>query len=147
MHWRYHSTEIWKQLDSSPWQCVLSQVSCRAVVLVVNNQIPTIPQLPYSPDVALCDFWVFARIKTGLKDHHLCLQNKFNRMQLQASQPYQNRISRGAYNNGQTTGAGVCVQKGSIWRVTRLDFKHILLATNNTWVLGTFLSFHAQDGW
>lgn len=53
----------------------------------------------------------------------------------------------GLNNNGQTTRAGVCVQKDSIWRVTRLDYKHILLSTNYAWGLGTLWSFHVQDGW
>jgi hypothetical protein len=41
------------------------------VVLVVKNHIPTIPPPQYSPDVALCDFWLIVRIKIGLKGHVL----------------------------------------------------------------------------
>jgi hypothetical protein len=39
------------------------------VVLVVKNQIPTTPQPPNSPDVALCNFQLLAKIKIGLKGH------------------------------------------------------------------------------
>ena len=30
--------------------------------------IKTVPQPPYSPDVALCDFWIFPKLKEKLRD-------------------------------------------------------------------------------
>jgi hypothetical protein len=34
--------------------------------LFIENQLLSVPHLPYSPDLAPSDFWLFRRIKTGL---------------------------------------------------------------------------------
>jgi hypothetical protein len=60
-----------EKMDAAPSQCALSQVPCRAVVLVVKNQIPTTPQLPNSPDVTLCNIQLLEKIKIGLKGHQI----------------------------------------------------------------------------
>jgi len=35
---------------------------------LADKKIPTIPQPPYSPDIAPCDFWLFPNLKLGLED-------------------------------------------------------------------------------
>ena len=37
---------------------------------LVDSKVPTIPQPPYSPDVASPDFFLFPRLKTPMKGHH-----------------------------------------------------------------------------
>jgi len=37
---------------------------------LAQNNIPTLPHLPYSPDLASCDFFLFPKLKTHLKGHH-----------------------------------------------------------------------------
>jgi hypothetical protein len=66
----FHQTSE-AEMDPAPSQCALSQVPCRAVVLVVKNQIPTIPQLPNSPDVALCNIQLLGKIKIELKGYQI----------------------------------------------------------------------------
>jgi len=34
---------------------------------LTDNKISTIPQPPYLPDIAPCDFWLFPNLKLGLK--------------------------------------------------------------------------------
>jgi len=35
--------------------------------LLAKHNIPVVRQAPYSPDMAPCDFWLFAHLKTQLK--------------------------------------------------------------------------------
>ena len=37
---------------------------------LTDSKVPTIPQPPYSPDVAPPDFFLFPRLKTPMKGHH-----------------------------------------------------------------------------
>jgi len=37
---------------------------------LVNKNIPVLPHPPYSPDLALCDFYLFPRLKSKLKGNH-----------------------------------------------------------------------------
>jgi len=37
---------------------------------LVNKNIPVLPHPPYSPDLVLCDFYLFPKLKSKLKDHH-----------------------------------------------------------------------------
>ena len=34
---------------------------------LVRNKMPLVRQAPYSPDLAPCDFWLFAKLKLTLK--------------------------------------------------------------------------------
>jgi hypothetical protein len=54
-----------KQLDPAPWQCTLSHLC--SVALFGERPNPTITHPPYSPDLALCDFWLFLGLKMGLR--------------------------------------------------------------------------------
>lgn len=36
---------------------------------LVKNKIKTIPHPPYSPDLAMCDFWLFSGLKRSLRGH------------------------------------------------------------------------------
>jgi hypothetical protein len=35
---------------------------------LAKHGIPQVRQVPYSPEMAPCDFWLFPRLKTPLKD-------------------------------------------------------------------------------
>ena len=37
---------------------------------LAKKNIPPLPHPPYSPDLALCDFYLFSKLKSKLKDHH-----------------------------------------------------------------------------
>ena len=37
---------------------------------LAQNKITTLPHPPYSPDLAQCDFVLFPKLKTHLKEHH-----------------------------------------------------------------------------
>jgi transposase len=37
---------------------------------LAKKNIPTLPQPPYSPDLAPCDFYLFPKLKSKLKGHH-----------------------------------------------------------------------------
>ena len=37
---------------------------------LADSKVPTIPQLPYSPDMALPNFFLFPRPKTPMKGHY-----------------------------------------------------------------------------
>ena len=37
---------------------------------LVKKNIPILPHPPYSPDLAPCDFYLFPKLKSKLKDHH-----------------------------------------------------------------------------
>jgi hypothetical protein len=37
---------------------------------VEKKIIPTLPHPSYSPDLALCDFYLFTKLKSKLKGHH-----------------------------------------------------------------------------
>ena len=38
--------------------------------ILAKKNIPVLPHPPYSPDLALCDFYLFPRLKSKLKGHH-----------------------------------------------------------------------------
>jgi hypothetical protein len=53
--------------DNAPAHTVLSIIE-----FLAKKNIPTFPHLPYSPDLALCDFYffLFPELKSKLKSHH-----------------------------------------------------------------------------
>lgn len=56
--WRLHH-------DNAP-----SHTAFRVVAYLAQHNIATVPQPPYSPDIAPPDFFLFPRLKTTLKGHH-----------------------------------------------------------------------------
>ena len=59
-------TVVRGQLAAPWWQCTLSPSSRNAWVSRPQRQI-TLPQPPYSPDLAPCDFFIFPKMKLQLK--------------------------------------------------------------------------------
>ena len=61
----------WLQLwATGDWQLhhhnvLMHHISCR--VFFVKHQITQVTQPPYSPDLVLCDFWHFRKLKSPLK--------------------------------------------------------------------------------
>jgi hypothetical protein len=48
---------------------------------LVDRYIPVLQHPLYSPDLALCDFYLFPKVKSALKGTHLSLSMRFNRKQ------------------------------------------------------------------
>jgi len=42
---------------------------------LVKKNIPVLPHPLYSPDLALCDFYLFPKLKLKLKSHHFGIEN------------------------------------------------------------------------
>ena len=40
------------------------------IEFLAKKVIPVVPQPPYSPDLSLCDFFLFPKLKFCLKGHH-----------------------------------------------------------------------------
>jgi transposase len=51
--------------DNTPYHGALSVRE-----FLASKQIPVLPQPPYSPDLAPCDFFLFPNMKNRLKGHH-----------------------------------------------------------------------------
>jgi transposase len=51
--------------DNTPSHTALSITE-----FLAKKDIPTLPQPPYSPDLAPCDFTLFPKLKSKLKGHH-----------------------------------------------------------------------------
>jgi hypothetical protein len=54
-----------QQLDSPPWQQSSSQGAVKQ--FLAQKSITEMEYPPYSPDLALNDFWLFPKIKSALK--------------------------------------------------------------------------------
>ena len=54
-------------LAASSWQCACSCITSHAEFLV-KHQIIQVTQLPYSPDFVPCNFWLFQKLKSPLKE-------------------------------------------------------------------------------
>jgi hypothetical protein len=37
---------------------------------LAKEYIPMLPQAPYSPDLSLCDFYMFPKLKSAVKGYH-----------------------------------------------------------------------------
>jgi histone-lysine N-methyltransferase SETMAR len=64
----------WKRLhkwSSDTWLLHYNSVPCHAALSVreflAKHSIPVVPYLPYSPDLAPCNFFLFPRLKSTLK--------------------------------------------------------------------------------
>jgi len=62
-------------------------ISLAVQQFLAKNQIPPILLSQHSPDITACDFWVFLRLRIGLKGNCLHLQKKFSRTQQQVLHP------------------------------------------------------------
>jgi len=56
------------------WMLHHDNTSCHKAISVIEflakKGIPVVPQPPYSPDLSLCDFFLFPKLKFYLKGHH-----------------------------------------------------------------------------
>ena len=56
------------------WMLHHDNAPCHTAVSIneflVEENIPVLPQPPYSPDLSPCDFFLFPRLKNHLKGHH-----------------------------------------------------------------------------
>jgi hypothetical protein len=55
----------------SNWMLLHADATCHSSItaqhFLAKNQIAAVTRLPYSPDLAPCEFWLFHRFATGLK--------------------------------------------------------------------------------
>ena len=59
--------DLWR---AKTWQLHHDNALAHSLQLIQTSRkhgIPVIRQLPYSPDMAPCDFWLFSKMKTPLK--------------------------------------------------------------------------------
>ena len=47
---------------------------------LAKENIPVLSHPPYSPDLALCDFCLFAKLKSKLKDHHFRMMENIQKI-------------------------------------------------------------------
>jgi hypothetical protein len=86
----------------------------------LNNQIPPFLQ-HYSPDLALCDLWLFPKTQDGTqRSSYVCRE-----IQLNATGPttlLKENLKRNASRNGMTAAESYYVEKRSPLSVIRLGF-------------------------
>jgi transposase len=61
------SQMVFRYLASAPWQCA-SHVTLIVREFLAKHSIPVVPHPPYSPDLVLCDFFLFSRVKSTMKN-------------------------------------------------------------------------------
>jgi hypothetical protein len=84
---------------------------------VAKNQIPPTLKPQYSPDQALCNFWLFLTLKIWLKGNCFACVTEIQQNTtagLTAISKEGLKTSSGASSNGRTAGATVYVQKACI---------------------------------
>ena len=89
-------------LAASSRQCACSCITSCAEFLV-KHQIIQVTQLPYSPDLAPCDFWLFAKLKSSLKGDRFQTVDEIDsgKYDRSADGNWENCVkSRGAYFGG-----------------------------------------------
>ena len=69
--------QLWASGD---WQLhhnnVPAHASCLMQRFLVKRQITQVTQPPYSPDLVLCDFWLFPKLKSSLKGKRFQIINE-----------------------------------------------------------------------
>jgi hypothetical protein len=92
-----------KLWDARKWQLHHDNAPAHSSHLIqgflAKNGIPHVRQVPYSPDMAPCDFWLFPRLKTPLKDsrfdsHEDIIQNMTAQLHTIPKQAFQNCFQR-----------------------------------------------------
>jgi len=48
--------------------------------ILAKKNIPVLPHPPYSPDLALCDFYLFPELKSKLKGHRFGMTEKIQKI-------------------------------------------------------------------
>ena len=90
---------------------------CHTLFLVwqfLSNKITVCPHPPYSPDLALCDFWLFPKLKMAMKGKRFILFQ--NEAATAAQLKTRKRTSRTASESGKNDGISVFEARGSILR-------------------------------
>ena len=62
-------------LAASLWQCTCSHITSCAEFLV-KQQIAQVTQLPYTPDLVPCNFWLFPKLKSPFKGKRFQTDNE-----------------------------------------------------------------------
>jgi hypothetical protein len=92
--------ELW---DARNWQLHHDNAPAHSSHLIqgflAKRAIPQVRQVPYSPDMAPCGFWLFPRLKTPLKDSRFdsredIIQNATAQLHTIPKQAFQNCFQR-----------------------------------------------------
>lgn len=87
-------------------------VPCHASLAVqlflVNNHILSLPHPQSYPDLTFCNFWLFLRLKIGLKSYFASVE-EIQQIDSRCQHPLQKMSSLCASSNGSTVVASVCV--------------------------------------
>jgi len=73
--------ELW---ESQTWMLHHDNAPAHATILIrsylAKDQTSVVPHLPYSPDLALADFFLFPKLKTTLKGRRFKTTEEFRKM-------------------------------------------------------------------
>jgi hypothetical protein len=97
------------------WQLHHDNAPAQSSHLIQNfltkHNIPVIRQAPYSPDMAVCDFWLFPHLKTQLKGTRFESRDDIVRNTTAKLYPFAKRHFRISSNNVGTAGRSVFTHK------------------------------------
>jgi hypothetical protein len=99
--------------------CPMNKRTCHTSFAVreflARHNITTLPHPPYSPDLAPCDFFLFPKLKSHLKRHHLG--------QLKTSR----QLRRGLWTTSQVKTSSAAMKSGSNAGIAVFDHKEPIL--------------------
>ena len=90
------------------WLLHHENAPCHMVISVVEflakQGIPVVPQLPYSPDLSPCDFFLFQRLKFRLKGRHFGTVENIEKAVTDQLKRFQLATSSAAMKSGNVSG-------------------------------------------
>jgi hypothetical protein len=87
---------------------------------LAEKEITLTPQPSYSPDLAPCDFWLFPKLKTGLRGRRFATADDIKENAEAGPRAIKKTILKNVSKLGKTDGASVCAQKEGTLKVIRL---------------------------
>ena len=84
---------------------------------LTSKDIRVMPQPPYSPDLAPCDFFLFQKAKSAMKGHHFESTERHPEFCNAGLKRHSSRCVPGMLHSGSTAGKRVCRHKGCTLKV------------------------------
>jgi transposase len=112
--------QIWKDGRILHHDNALSHVATAVLQFLAEKKNYTMPQPPYSPDLAPCDFWLFPKLKTGLRGRRFATADGIKENAEAGKRAIKKTILKNVSKLGKTDGASVCAQKEGTLKVFRL---------------------------
>ena len=85
-----------------------------------KNSTHIVPQPPYSPDLAPCDFWLFPKLKRPLRGNRFESIEVIKRESLKALKPSRKSILTTVSKTGKNVGISALCRKGSTLKAMKL---------------------------